>query len=142
MFANELGAECLHILLVEDSRREAMLTQRQLCGIDDDFSIQSVPTLKEAVARIDGHKIDAVVLDLGLPDASGTHSILTLSKHFPDLPIVVLSGQSDAVAGARALQHGAQEFLLKGECSSKMIRQAILSAIFRKTMMGQDQPAH
>jgi DNA-binding response OmpR family regulator len=133
MFALELGTEGIQVLLVEDSRREALLAQRLLHHVDDEFDIHRVATMKEPQQWLDTKKVDVVVLDLGLPDSDGPHSIRTLRQQCPDLPIVVLSGQNNAMAAVRSLENGAQEFLLKEECSGKMIRQAILNAIFRKS---------
>ena len=122
------------VLLVEDSRRDALLTRWQLHAIDEEFSFHRVGTLKEALQKMQQLEIDVLVLDLGLPDSDGPHSIQLLTEQFPNLPIVVLSGRSDEVAMLSALQHGAQEFLIKGECSGVMIRQAMRAAIFRKSL--------
>jgi DNA-binding response OmpR family regulator len=134
MFAHELGTECLNVLLVEDSRKEAQLTQRQLADIDDEFAVYNVSSLKAAQETLNREHFDAVVLDLGLPDAQGLASIDRLTQLFPELPLIVLSGRGDAWAIMGALEHGVQEFLHKDECSGTLIRQAILRAIFRKSM--------
>lgn len=124
----------INVLLVEDSRRDALLTRWQLNAIDDEFFFQRAKSLREALAKIRTHDVSVLVLDLGLPDSDGSHSIHTLTEEFPDLPIVVLSGRSDEVSMLSALESGAQEFLVKGECSGVMIRQALRSAMFRKSL--------
>jgi DNA-binding NarL/FixJ family response regulator len=124
----------INVLLVEDSRRDALLTRWQLSAIDDEFFFYRAGTLKDALIQMEQHSIDVLVLDLGLPDSDGLHSLDVLTEQFPTLPIVVLSGRSDEVATLSALQHGAQEFLIKGECSGIMIRQAMRAAIFRKSL--------
>jgi DNA-binding response OmpR family regulator len=134
MFAQELGTEPIHVLLVEDSHREAVLAKKLLEGADAEFAIHRVATFKEAQQTALNTKVDVVVLDLGLPDSKGLDTISTFTHLFPLLPVVVLSGCSDVVSVIRALEQGAQEFLLKGECSGKVMRQAILNSIFRKSM--------
>lgn len=134
MFAEALGIEKIPVLLVEDSRNEAHITEHQLYSVDDEFSICRVSRLDEAIARISHEKFGVVILDLGLPDSSGPQSIEMLTRRFPDLPIVVLSGRNDAQTVRSALEFGAQEFLTKGDCSGNMLRQALLGAIIRKSL--------
>lgn len=124
----------INVLLVEDSRKDALLTRWSLSAIDDEFFFQRAKSLHEALAKIRTNDVSVLVLDLGLPDSDGSRSIHTLTEEFPDLPIVVLSGRSDEVSMLSALENGAQEFLVKGECSGVMIRQALRSAMFRKSM--------
>lgn len=125
----------IHVLCVEDSRVEAMACIRKIEEADDNrIEIHHVDTLKDALSYIEKHSVDAVLLDLGLPDSDGACSIRALNKKFPDLPVVVLSGREDEVMVLRAFEYGAQEFLLKGECSGMMIRQSIFNAMFRKSL--------
>jgi DNA-binding NarL/FixJ family response regulator len=134
MFAETLGIEKISVLLVEDSRNEAHVTQQQLYAVDDEFNISRVSRLDEALELAAHEKFGVIILDLGLPDSSGPQSIQMLSQKFPDLPIVVLSGRSDTATVRCALEFGAQEFLVKSECSGNMIRQALLGAIIRKSL--------
>ena len=56
-------------------------------------------TGKAAIEAIDAEEPGAVCLDVLLPDASGEAVLLQLRSRYPDLPVVVLSGQ-DSVARA------------------------------------------
>ena len=72
------------------------------------------------------------MLDLGLPDAVSLTALDAVHGRFPYMPIVIISGYSDMEQVHRALRQGAQEFLIKGECSGAVIRQSIYQAIARK----------
>lgn len=52
-------------------------------------------TLSEGMALIDKDQIDAVILDLHLPDMSGLEAVKTLRAHAPDKRIVVYSAADD-----------------------------------------------
>ena len=134
MLAQGTPLNTINVLLVEDSRRDALLTKWQLNVLDDEFALERVGTLQEAIRKMRDSNVSVLLLDLGLPDSNGERSIYLLKEQFPDLPIVVLSGRTDEVAMLSALKSGAQEFLIKGECSGVMIRQAIRAAIFRKSL--------
>ncbi len=134
MFAETLSIQKIPVLLVEDSRSEAHVMQRQLESIDDEFDIRRVSRLDEALASLEQEKTSAVILDLGLPDSDGPLSVKTLRQSFPDMPIVVLSGRDDENTIRRSLQYGAQEFVGKANSTGKAIRQAIMGAIIRKSL--------
>jgi two-component system cell cycle sensor histidine kinase/response regulator CckA len=54
-----------------------------------------------AVMREEGHQIDAVLLDLSMPDMSGDEVLSLLREMQPHLPVVISSGYNDALAGER-----------------------------------------
>ena len=133
------GADKIHILLVEDSRSEGFITQRHLQRLDEELEVMRAMSLAEALDILEHSPIDAILLDLGLPDSDGPNSIRTLNEEFPHIPIVVLSGREDEVAVLRSLEYGAYAFLLKGKCTEQSIRHAIFNAIFRNSLKGKDR---
>lgn len=122
------------LLLIEDSPGDATAITKALIYGETLYSFKThrERSLGEALAYLNDHKIDVVLLDLGLPDAMDLMALSKVHKQFPDLPIVIISGHSDISMVHEALRNGAQEFLIKGECSGMVIRQSIYQAIARK----------
>jgi len=122
------------VLLVEDSAGDASaITKAMIYGESlYNFMITHKTTLSEAMNVLDKTPVDVMLLDLNLPDAKQLKAINEVHGIFPDLPIVVVSGYSDMDLVHQALHSGAQEFLIKGECSGAVIRQSIYQAIVRK----------
>lgn len=122
------------ILLIEDSPGDAAAITKALIYGETlySFKIQRQRSLAEGLSHLNEHAVDVVLLDLGLPDAVDLAALNKLHKLFPDLPIVIVSGCSDMPTVHAALKNGAQEFLIKGECSGVVIRQSIYQAIARK----------
>ena len=73
-----------------------------------------------------------MLLDLGLPDSCGLETFAQARAAAPGLPIVVLSGQTDAAVALRAVQEGAQDYLVKGHVDPQGIVRALRYAIERK----------
>lgn len=67
---------------------------------------------RAAIAAIDAGKIDAVLLDLGLPDRDGLELLTALRSRSP-APIIVVSARSDVQDKVAALDLGAADFLTK-----------------------------
>jgi two-component system sensor histidine kinase UhpB len=75
-----------------------------------------------------------VVLDLSLPDASGLKGVEELVRLRPDVPVVVLTGLDDAEMGARAVQQGAQEYLVKAELDGRTLGRVLRYAVERHAL--------
>lgn len=124
----------INVLLVEDSTGDAAaITKAMVYGESMyNFNITRKTTLAEGLGFLDTNGVDVVLLDLNLPDAKELKAIDDVHGMFPDLPLVVISGHSDMDIVHQALHRGAQEFLVKGECSGVTIRHSIYQAIARK----------
>ncbi|MEJ2464887.1 MAG: response regulator transcription factor [Candidatus Thiodiazotropha sp.] len=58
-------------------------------------------------------KPDVVLLDMRMPDMTGTEVLSVLRKHYPQMPISMLTTSRDEADVIEALQNGAQGYLLK-----------------------------
>jgi len=126
--------EDISVLLIEDSQPDAIaITKAMIYGESlYNFKITHKESLAEGLNALNSLSADVILLDLNLPDAKELKAIDEVHRLFPDLPLVVVSGYSDMDIVHQALHKGAQEFLIKGECSGAAIRQSIYQAIVRK----------
>ena len=79
---------------------------------------------------------DVLLLDLGLPDSKGLGTLMIARYLAPTVAIVVLTGLDDESLAIRAVQNGAQDYLVKGQINPKGLPTAIRRAIVRQ-MTGQ-----
>ena len=84
-----------------------------------------------AVAEYRKHKPDVVVMDLRMPKLGGVEAIEAIRKDFPTARIIVLTTYQGDQDIHRALEAGAQAYLLK-----KMVRTELLQTI-REVKAGQ-----
>ncbi len=133
----------IRVLLVEDSPSDARLLQIHL-GMSKTarFEVTHVGRLEEALARLSKDAYDVVLLDLTLPDSTGQNTFLRLQQHAPSMPVVVLSGTSDEMLGVEAVQHGMQDYLVKGQTEEGQIARAIRYALERKRAEEALRKAH
>jgi serine phosphatase RsbU (regulator of sigma subunit) len=126
-----MGAERIGVLLVEDDEGDALLVQDELAEVLPQAVIVRCRTIGEALAARD-QAIDCVLLDLGLPDASGLDAVATLRSALPAVPLIVLTGLADPAAGAAAVAAGAQDYLIKGLVGNDALARSIRYAIGRR----------
>jgi len=132
MSQNDTSA--FELLLVEDNPGDARLIRELLAERPERLgTVASADTLREATAMLAGREqpFDAILLDLRLPDSVGVTTVQAIAAAAPATPIVVLTGDSDSGTAIRALQEGAQDFLVKGEHDAEGLWRAIRYAAER-----------
>jgi diguanylate cyclase (GGDEF)-like protein len=129
---NGQGAD-FRLLLVEDNPGDAVLVREMLgSALPGRFDLLHVEALGDACMRVADTGTACVLLDLSLPDADGLEAVTRMRIAAPEVPIVVLTGRDDEGLGLSAVQHGAQDYLVKGSADERMIVRAIRYAIERK----------
>jgi serine phosphatase RsbU (regulator of sigma subunit) len=123
-------AEHLRILLVEDDDGDALLIGELLDEAGAGVEVQRARLLADAGKLIPGAA--CVLLDLGLPDSQGLDGLRRLLQQEPDATIVVLTGLADEYLGEEAVRAGAQDYLVKGEVTGKLLRRVIRYAMERR----------
>jgi PAS domain S-box-containing protein len=125
--------ERLRVLFVEDNPADIDLIREMLPETGPvSFRLESVPRLSEAVSRLEDGDIDLVLLDLGLPDSHGLQTFHKLREAAPDIPMVVLTGNTDQETAVAAVREGAQDFLVKGQVSGSLLGRAARYAVERQ----------
>ena len=129
----ESDAGELRLLLVEDNPGDAVLVREMLhTALEDQVELVHVEALEEACAQVLEVEAACVLLDLSLPDAVGLDAVTRMQAAAPDIPIVVLTGLDDETLALSAVQHGAQDYLIKGQVDEVLIARSIRYAIERK----------
>lgn len=121
------------VLLIEDNPGDIRLIREMLSEEKDIvFNVESADCLSTGLARLAAGGIDIVMLDLGLPDSSGLNTFNRVYAQTPETPIVVLTGLGDADIATRAVQAGAQDYLMKNELYGNLLVRCARYAIERK----------
>ncbi|MEH6577771.1 MAG: Glu/Leu/Phe/Val dehydrogenase dimerization domain-containing protein [Amphritea sp.] len=119
-------------LLIEDNPIHAKLVSSLLAKAEAvAFDVVLAGTLAEGLARLEQGGIDVVLLDLVLPDSQELNTFLRIRANAPHLPVVILSGLDDIKLAARAVESGAQAYLIKGQINSAQLERSIRYAIER-----------
>lgn len=78
-------------------------------------------TEAEAFVRSHGSRIQLVLLDLMLPDATGFSALIRLQHLLPNRPIAIVSGRTDAYSVAMARTFGVAAYLSKSEPVASLV---------------------
>ncbi len=120
----------LTVLLVEDNPGDARLIRESLADSNGDaFDLETADKLATALRRLSAGGVDAVLLDLALPDSKGQNTFDKAKAQAPTVPIIVLTGLGDEALALKMVREGAQDYVakvdLKGSILSRTIRYAV-----------------
>ncbi|MGI8593969.1 MAG: putative bifunctional diguanylate cyclase/phosphodiesterase [Solirubrobacteraceae bacterium] len=125
--------EALSLVLVEDSPGDAVLAREMLAETwGDGLAVIHLQRADDARRHLLEHEVGCVLLDLSLPDAGGLQALDQVRSSAPGVPIVVLSGLDDEELALRAVQEGAQDYLIKGQVTAEGMSRSIRYAVERK----------
>ncbi len=98
------------ILVIDDEEQIQKLLKITLQT--NDFKVTGALTAKEGLRFAKAINPDLIMLDLGLPDESG-HEVLKKLREWFTKPVIILSVQSGEEDIVKALDNGANDYLIK-----------------------------
>lgn len=122
------------VLLIEDNPGDADLTRLRLIEANSDVEVKCVDRLADGLASLE-EKPSVILLDLNLPDSRGAATYRSILDKAPGIPVVILSGQDDETLANKALNQGAQDYLVKGRFDAKDLDRAMRYAVERQALL-------
>lgn len=124
----------MRILAVEDEDRLLGILQRTLKA--EGFSVDGVITAHEALEHVKLNHYDLIILDLQLPDGSGTTLLRQLRQQQRKMPVLILTARGDIDTKIENFEAGADDYLTKPFALAElMIR---VQALLRRGPLIQD----
>lgn len=127
----------LHVLLIDDDPDLAVTLRTLLRG--QDFDIEPVFTGKDGIDACRELDPDVVILDLLMPEMDGW-DVCTRIRSFSDVPILIMSALGSPGSVARALDSGADDYLIKPVHAS-LLASRLRTLVRRHAQLMQEQAA-
>lgn len=111
----------MNIAVLEDLKEVALML-RDLINAEQDMNCNQVyHTAEDAMKFLVHHPVDILIVDIGLPRASGIDAIRFLAKHCPDMQYCMFTVYEDDEKIFRSLQAGAKGYMLKSAAPEKIL---------------------
>ena len=99
------------ILIVDDEPVICQLLESELGELN--CICKKALSGKDALRILKGETFDLVLLDMKLPDMSGTYILEKIRKIHPDTPVIVITGVPDIDMAVSAMKTGASDYIVK-----------------------------
>jgi two-component system KDP operon response regulator KdpE len=123
------------ILVIDDEVQIRKLLSITLQSFE--YKVLEAATAKEGLQLVASHPPDLILLDLGLPDENG-HEVLRHLREWYSNPVIILSVQSSEEDIVKALDNGANDYLVKPFRTGELV--ARIRSALRKAAMDENTP--
>ena len=120
------------ILYIEDNEDDFLILRSILDKLTRSaYSIANVSSIPKALEYLFKEKVDLVFLDLGLPGCSGKEAYGQLVAQFPNIPVIIMSGNEDKNVAYELITLGAEDFFIKGNLHPDLLDRGITYSLKR-----------
>ncbi len=126
------ASESIRVLLIEDDPAYARLLRVMLNRAGLKYDMTHETCMLDGRNRLKQDSFDVILLDLMLPDTQGLETFRQAQAAAPDVPIIVITGMDNETFAVKAVQAGAQDYLVKGQADMQWLPRSIRYAIERQ----------
>lgn len=110
----------LPVLIVDDEIHvlEGVETTLNAGGIDHVIACFDGTQVESILAE---REVGVMLLDLWMPHVSGEEILNVVTEHYPEVPVIIVTGANDVETAVRAMRKGAFDYLVKPVESSKLL---------------------
>jgi DNA-binding response OmpR family regulator len=128
-----MQTDTIKVLMIEDNMADGIYVSEIIKEESwVNIQIEQAFRLSSGIDKLKKNHYDVVLLDLTLPDGSGIHTVEKFFSEVTDVPVVIMTGLEDEKLGIKAVQMGAQDYLVKLQIDGRTLVRAIVYAIARK----------
>jgi len=113
----------LKIFILEDDRWYGTMLEHYL-SLNPDYQVKRFENTKDFFQSL--HELpDLITLDFTLPDMDGSQVLKKIKMQYPDLKVIIISGQEDIRTAVNLLKEGAFDYIVKDEDTNDRLWNAI-----------------
>jgi DNA-binding response OmpR family regulator len=99
------------ILIVDDENH--LRLSLSLILQKENYSVETAANAEAALDCLRSHEYDLMFLDLNLPGMSGIDLLVEVHRHYPHMPVLILTAHAALESAIQAVRLGARDYLIK-----------------------------
>jgi len=105
-----------------------------------DLVLPETHTLHAALRMLEHYSVDAIIVDLYLPDSEGLETVRAFVNRYPEAVVITVSDREDIELGVHCIRYGAQDHIEKKYISSFVMNKSLRYSLERKrTMLDREE---
>ncbi|OHD53885.1 MAG: hypothetical protein A2Y33_05225 [Spirochaetes bacterium GWF1_51_8] len=125
------------VLVIDDEPNVLNIVSRFLSS--KDFTVAAAPNGDEGLKMFKRFSPDAVLVDLKMEGMTGFEVMESITKEYPNYPVLVITGSNDVKDALRALQLGAWDYIIKPMIDFEELYQRLLKAFEKLDLLEQNR---
>lgn len=101
------------------------------------FKADAVASGEEALEKVKGKNYNIVILDLVMPGMGGIEVLKNIKKNYPDLPVIILTGQGTTEKAVEAMKAGAMDYMEKPADIDTLVQKTLEARHKRLTLLAE-----
>jgi signal transduction histidine kinase len=127
-------ARPLKILIADDDDGDRRQMRRVLRQAGIECEITEAADIVEASAACKLTNFDCAVIDYSMPGENGLFGISTLKESYPDMAIIMVTGQGDELIASEAIKLGAADYIPKSQLTPVYLQHVLSSALHKMAL--------
>jgi PAS domain S-box-containing protein len=124
--------EEVYVLLVDDDRSTYLAVRAMLSVSRINVRLDWQSNFDDGLAALRADSHDICLIDYYLDDRSGVDLMRLARSTGSDMPVIMLTGNSDGELDVEAMSAGFDDFLVKGQFDSRLLERAIRYSLERR----------
>ncbi|MCJ7538582.1 MAG: response regulator [Desulfobacterales bacterium] len=118
----DLEKEKLKLMLVDDEGRFILPLKKRLSRRG--YNITTAINGMDALRKLKQTSVQVVFLDVMMPVMDGMETLIEIKNHYPNLEVIMLTGQASLEDAVKCLKYGAADYLMKPTDIEEIIQKA------------------
>jgi diguanylate cyclase (GGDEF)-like protein/PAS domain S-box-containing protein len=129
---NTIGSQECVLLIAADADEAARVLGELGSVTEERFQVEWATELSRGIERLRDGGVGAAVLDLNLPGGQDIETLSPLFQAASGVPILILSNADTEATAREAVQHGAQDYVLKEQADGYRLRRTVRTMLDRR----------
>lgn len=122
----------IKLLLIENNAADVQELGADLAGRDSSWvEIETAASLGAGIRLLLEKDFDLILMNILLPDSHNFEGLKKIHEAAPKTPLVIMTDVHSTLLSIKAVQRGAQDYLVKGQVKGDALKRLILNAIER-----------
>ncbi|GFO59624.1 sigma-54-dependent Fis family transcriptional regulator [Geomonas silvestris] len=130
-----MSNSCRHVLLVDDEE-QILATSKLALEIGGIREVSMISDSREVVPFLEAHQVSVLVLDLSMPHVSGLELLESVTRDYPQIPIIVVTANDEIATVVECMKLGAFDYLAKPVSPGRLLT-SVQKALERCTLSNE-----